>query len=261
MLFRSLVTIGSAASTLVSATGLGLQILDGNLLGASSALALLDPLGTLGLDQLLPGLDSFGLPTGLDLSVNPLTTAGTNLNATLAALGVADTPTNRQDVILAIEAVIVELNRTLLGLIPPTLDPRYDPLVGLIITLTNLLANTAGDGQDTTIAEAFVGNLDGDATAASIGTAYAQMIDDIFTLVFPVSEVSAEADQALRDSAAGVGDLATGGIAAILTPVTSVIGPMVTCLEALLATEATADLLGLDSATSCFTPKIGRAHV
>ena len=244
-------TISSAASSLISATNLGLSGLDTQLTTVASTIDTLDPTGALGLAALIPSLTDLGLPAGLDLSSDPLASVASNLNTSVAALNVADTPQNRQDVINAVDDVVNTVNQVILGLLPQTLDPKYDPIVGAIIALTNLLDNTGGDGQDPTIAQALAGDLDGEATAEAISQAYVAFVDDVFTLVLPLSEVDAELDQALEDAAVAAGNLGTTGLNEVITPVTTILTPIITCLESEAADSAAAELVGTSSTTGC----------
>lgn len=188
--------------------------------------------------------------TELGLLSNPLADLIPNLsNATTSDFS---DPAERAVVIHLLADVVSTINEVLLGLIPYSVDPAFDPLVGAIIAVTNLLDNVGGNPEGTSIAEALVNNLDGEQTATAIGNSLRDLFSDLFNGVFPVTEITNDMALALTDTSNAIADLAEDGLLGLLTPLTDVLAPIVACLDNVDPVGSAVDsLLGLGD-DSCF---------
>lgn len=194
-----------------------------------------------------------GLPSllaELGLVNSPL--SGLLPDVTTALGGDFSNPTDRADVIELLAEVVSTVNELLLGLIPHSLDPTFDPLVGAIVALTNLLDNVGGNPAGTSVADALVNDLDGEQTGTAIAVALRGLFGDLFTGVFPVTEITNDMAVALADSSDAITDITAEGVSGVLTPITDTLAPIVTCLEAVEPVGSAIDsLLGLGDA-ACF---------
>ncbi|MDD9892063.1 MAG: hypothetical protein OXT49_00940 [Gammaproteobacteria bacterium] len=196
----------------------------------------------------LAGLPS--LLTELGLLSNPL--SGLLPDITNASSSDLNDPANRADVIELLADVVGTVNEILLGLIPHSVDPTFDPLVGAIIAITNLLDNVGGNPEGTSVAEALVGNLDGEQTSTALANSLRDLFNDLFTGVFPVTEITNDVALALGDTTTAAADITEEGLAGLLTPLTDVLAPMIACLDNVEPVGSAVDsLLGLGDG-SCF---------
>lgn len=166
-----------------------------------------------------------GNPADLVAATLALTGLDAALGADLAA------PEARLELVDQISQTVTNVNQFILGLIPETDEPVFDPLVGAIITATNALETIAGTDPEGTILEALANDVDGSLVAQTAARALANAYDDTFTLVLPIKEDAPELAAALDNAKDGVVNVLSLGLGGLFDPVAAALQPIYDCVE------------------------------
>lgn len=162
----------------------------------------------------------------------------------LALIADLSAPEARLELVDQISKTVTNVNQFILGLIPETDEPVFDPLVGAIITATNALETIAGTDPSGTILDALANDLDGSLVAETAARALANAYNDTFTLVLPIRDDAPELAAALDDAMNNVDNVMTLGLSGLFDPVGAALQPIYDCLESESPEEARDALQG-----------------
>lgn len=153
-------------------------------------------------------------------------------------------PAARRELLAQIAQTATNLNQLVLGIIPETDEPVFDPLVGAIITATNALETIAGTDPDGTILDALGNDLDGSLVAETAARALANAYDDTFTLVLPIKEDAPDLAAALDNAKDRSDEVVALGLGGLFDSVGGALQPIYDCLDAGSEAEAQEALQG-----------------
>lgn len=179
-----------------------------------------------------------GNPADLAAAIQAQAGLDDALGADLAA------PEARLELVDQISQTVTNVNQFILGLIPETDEPVFDPLVGAIITATNAMETIAGTDPSGTILDALANDLDGSLVAETAARALANAYNDTFTLVLPIRDDAPEVAAALDDAMNNVDNVMTLGLSGLFDPVGAALQPIYDCLESESPEEARDALQG-----------------